>query len=312
MSRADLNRKASLKTMIRLGGEGLEGLERPGSEPETAPEEFEGRDGYDPSFLEGWEIALPLATGDAEKDMRMLKRGGSGVELKYTHFSVIMSVSRRLPMLTAVNIDGSDARRASRLPTWSFDGRLDKSDQWGDEIYAKNNLDRGHMVRREDPIWGSPDLATLANADTFHFTNSCPQMAGVNQVTWHGLEDYVLRNARADGMKVSVFTGPFFSDKDLEYRGALIPNAFWKVVAIVTEDGRPSATAYKVSQVRELEELEYVYAGYKTYQISVQQVIDATKINFSPLVEYDGFSQQERQQGEPMQERLDSLENIRI
>ncbi|MBO0719814.1 MAG: DNA/RNA non-specific endonuclease, partial [Blastocatellia bacterium] len=104
----------------------------------------------------------------------------------------------------------------------------------------------------------------------------------------------------------------FFSDKDLEYRGALIPNAFWKVVAIVTEDGRPSATAYKVSQVRELEELEYVYAGYKTYQISVQQVIDATKINFSPLVEYDGFSQQERQQGEPMQERLDSLENIRI
>lgn len=312
MSRADLKRKASLNTMVRLGRGGDEGLERPGSEPTTPAEKFENRNGYEPAFLDGWEIALPLATGEAEKDMRELRRGGTGVELKYQNFSVIMSASRRMPMLTAVNIDGSDMRRAARLATWSFDGRLDSSDQLGDELYNRNDLDRGHMVRREDPIWGPPNLATLANADTFHFTNSCPQMAGVNQRTWHGLEDYVLQHARADGMKVNVFTGPFFSDKDLEYRGALVPLAFWKVVAIVTEDGRPSATAYKVSQVRELEELEFVYAGYLTYQISVQQVIDATGIDFGPLVEYDGFSQHERVSGEPMQERLDSLENIRI
>jgi endonuclease G, mitochondrial len=312
MSKADLSRKASLNTMVRLGREGDEGIERPGSEPVTAAEEFTDRKGYDPGFLDGWEIALPLATGDAEGDMRKLRRGGSGVELKYQHFSIIMSVSRRMPMLTAVNIDGSNTRRASRLATWSYDGRLDKSDQLGDELYHRNDLDRGHMVRREDPIWGSPKLAMLANADTFHFTNSCPQMAGVNQRTWLGLEDYILQHARADGMRVSVFTGPFFSETDLEYRGAAIPNAFWKVAAIVTEDGRPSATAYKVSQVRELEELEFVYAGYKTYQISIQQVIDATGIDFIPLVEYDGFSQHERLQGEPMVEILESLENVRI
>jgi len=316
MSRADLNRKASLQTMVRLGvrlgGENLEGIERPGSEPVTSAEEFEDRNGYNTKFLDGWEIALPLATGKAEQDMQQLRRGGSGVELKYQNFSIIMSASRRMSMLTAVNIDGSEARRAARLATWSFDGRLNKSDQLGDEVYSRNDLDRGHMVRREDPIWGPTNLALLANSDTFHFTNSCPQMAGLNQRTWHGLEDYILQHARADGMKVNVFTGPFFGDTDMEYRGALIPKAFWKVVAIVTEDGRPSATAYKISQVRELEELEFVYAGYKTYQISIQQVIDATGINFTPLVEYDGFSQHERVAGEPMEERLDSLENIRI
>src|SRR5262245_59534327 len=149
------------------------------------------------------------------------------------------------------------------------------------------------MVRREDPIWGSMAVAHRANRDTFHFTNSCPQMAGVNQRVWLGLENYVLHNARADGMRVSVFTGPFFSDDDLEYRGAVVPLSFWKVVAIVTENGRPSATAYKVSQARELAELEFVYGAYKTFQISVRQVIDGTGIDFSGLVNYDGFSEHE-------------------
>lgn len=312
MPKADLTRKASLETMSRLGGEQFDATERAGREPTTDAEVFDGRNGYETDFLEGWDIPLPLAVGDRAPDMNPLKRGGSGVELKYRNFSVIMSASRRLPLLTAANINGEEARRVPRIQTWSFDGRLDKEDQWGDEIYDNNALDRGHMVRREDPIWGSLEIATEANEDTFHFTNSCPQMAGVNQRTWLGLEDYILSNARADGMRVSVFTGPFLRDADLEYKGALVPAAFWKVVAIVTEDGRPSATAYKVDQAKELEELEFVFAGYKTFQISISQVIEDTGIDFGGLVEYDGFSQHEGVTGIRIAEPLDSLENIRI
>lgn len=308
MAKADLSRKATLDTMTRLVEPGLlEGLEAAGREPTTPSEVFDGRNGYNSEFLDGWVIPLP--TGP---DMRAIRRGGNGVELRYRNFSVIMSASRRLPLLTAANISGEEARRVPRISTWSFDGRLDEEDQWGDVIYDNNSLDRGHMVRREDPIWGPMHLAREANADTFHFTNSCPQMAGVNQRTWLGLEDYILQNARADGMRVSVFTGPFFRQDDLEYKGALIPGAFWKVVAIVTEDGRPSATAYKVDQVRELEELEFVFAGYKTFQISIQQVIDQTGIDFRDLVEFDGFSQHESVTGQPVAEVIDSLERIRI
>lgn len=312
MAKADLNRKAKLETMSRISEDQFEAPERPGREPTTPAEVFAGRNGYEADFLDGWAIPLPMATGDAEQDMRRLRRGGSGVELKYRNFSAIISVSRRMPMLTAVNINGEQSRRVPRINTWSFDGRLDKEDQWGDELYFTNALDRGHMVRREDPVWGTVEMAQQANEDTFHFTNSCPQMAGVNQRAWLSLEDYVLRNAKADGMRVSVFTGPFFREDDLEYRGALIPSAFWKVVAIVTEDGRPSATAYKVDQVRELRELEFVYAGYKTFQISVQQVIDGTGIDFSGLVEYDGFSQHESVTHQPISEALDTLEKVRI
>jgi endonuclease G, mitochondrial len=314
---ADLSKKATYERMVSLPLEPTraseEGLESAGREPTTDPAEFEGRGGYRPDFLDGWEVDLPKPTkGDRVDDMRPLRRGGAGVELKYEHFSVIMSKSRRLPMITACNIDGKKSRNLPRITTWSFDGRLDEDDQLGDALYDGNDLDRGHMVRREDPVWGAVKIANRANEDTFHFTNSCPQMAHINQVVWLGLENYVLNHTREDDMKVSVFTGPFFSEKDLRYRQARIPLSFWKVVAIVTEDGRPSATAYRVGQEKELEELEYVFGGYKTFQISIQQVMEGTGIDFSALLEYDGLTEHERTTGRRQEELLETLSQVKV
>jgi endonuclease G len=114
-------------------------------------------------------------------------------------------------------------------------------------------------------------------------------------------------------MRVNVYTSPYFGDGDLEHAsGAKILLVFWKVVAIVTEDGRPSVTAYRVSQEQELGELEFVFAGYKMYQISAQQVMNNTRIDFSALAEYDGFSEHERAGGGSVEERLDSLERVRV
>ncbi len=275
---------------------------------ETPASQLADRQGYVANFIGDWNVPLPQPSSD----MRNMRRGGSGAELKYEHFSVILSASRRMPILTATNIDGAESRRLPRIQRWSYDGRLNQDDQWGNELYQNNDLDRGHMVRREDPVWGSLSVARRANVDTFHYTNSCPQMAGVNQQIWLGLEDYILSHTREDNMRVSVFTGPYFSDTDMEYRGALIPKAFWKIVAFQLDDGRPSATAYEVSQARELEELEFVFAGYKTFQISIQQVMDATGIDFSALIPFDGFSQHERVHGQTIVERLDSFSQIRV
>jgi endonuclease G len=174
-------------------------------------------------------------------------------------------------------------------------------------------------------IWGSIDLARTANRDTFHFTNSCPQVAEVNQQTWLGLENYILQNARNDDMMVSVFTGPVFADDDFVYRRriphlnppveveAQIPMAFWKVVAIVTETGRPSATAYRISQKREVEEeLEIVFGAYRTFQVSIQQIIDETGIDFGSLVEFDGFTERERTTGRRTRRAIDELEMVLI
>jgi endonuclease G len=311
---ADLRRTATLESMVRLTGFDLGLPEAAGLEPTTDPARLAGRNGYQRAFLDGWKIPLPLGIGPAAKDMRKLRRGGRGVELKYRNFSVVMSASRRLPMVTATNINGLATRPIDREDiAWSYDGRLDKEDQWGDAIYVHELVDRGHMVRRLDPVWGTWDQAEQANEDTFHFTNSCPQMAAVNRKTWLGLENYILKNADVHDLRVNVYTGPYFSDLDHALPGgALAPLAFWKVVAIVTDDGRPSATAYKISQELELSRLEFAFAGYKTYQISVQQVIDGAHVDFTPLVPYDGFSQHERESGEPLVEMLERLEQVRV
>ena len=190
-------------------------------------------------------------------------------------------------MFVGVNIDGTHERKITRTATpWRFDGRLDVADQIGDEVYSeqKNVLDRGHMVRREDPIWGEDmEIARRANIDTFHFTNACPQMAQVNQQVRLGLEDYILRNTRTRDMRVSVFTGPVFTGSDFPHRGALVPKSFWKVVAVVTDEGRPSATAYEVSQEEQLSALEFAFGKYKTFQCSIRSIEGETALSFGDL-----------------------------
>ena len=103
--------------------------------------------GYDPNFL-GPTVNLPTLSDQRMNDVALLKDSPEHV-LNYTHFSVIMSKSRRLACLTAVNIDGAQALRLPRdNDRWYFDPRIDREYQSGPELYHKNDLDRGHLVRR--------------------------------------------------------------------------------------------------------------------------------------------------------------------
>ena len=282
----------------------------------TKPETFAGRTGYNPKFLDGWNVPLPKPAAHRAEDRLSLRRGDGGYELKYEHFSTVQSKSRKMPMLVGVNIDGTRERKITRTAIpWRFDGRLDVADQIGDEVYSeeKNVLDRGHMVRREDPIWGEEmEIAHRANIDTFHFTNACPQISQINQQVWLGLQNYILRNTRTRDMRVSVFTGPVFTDSDFPYRGALVPKSFWKVVAVVADEARPSATAYEVSQEEQLSALEFAFGKYKTFQCSIRSIEDKTALSFGDLSRYDGYSVSESSTGKTVRNELETLEMIRV
>ncbi|MCL5997889.1 MAG: DNA/RNA non-specific endonuclease, partial [Chloroflexi bacterium] len=156
-------------------------------------------------------------------------------------YSAVMNGARRLAYFTAVNIDGKAFQDVSRdSDRWSFDPRIDRNSQIGSELYGDNDLDFGHLVRRLDAAWGStPQVARIANDDTFHLTNCAPQhkLFNRNKSTWAGLEDYILSNAIATNLKVSVFTGPVFGDGDPEYRGVKLPQQYWKVVVILKQGG---------------------------------------------------------------------------
>jgi endonuclease G len=264
------------------------------------------RRGYDPDFLGTGARKVPLPQLSASmKSRAAINKEATGSDkyvLPYHHYSVVMSKERRLAFYTAVNIDGSIFYNIKReKDKWFFDPRLEKNEQTGNEVYANNPLDRGHLVRRLDPAWGdSKELAKIANDDTFHFTNCTPQHHDFNagKTLWGGLEDYILKNADALDFKVSVFTGPVLSQNDDAYRGVKLPRQYWKVVVMVKEDGKPSATAYLLSQASLLqgigeeaftpEDVEaFSYGAYKTFQVPVRRIEKLTGLNFGQLRKYD-------------------------
>jgi endonuclease G, mitochondrial len=246
---------------------------------------YENRNGYNANFLEN-KVPLPSIPDNLKDDVVKLKNSNNE-ELKYTNFSVVMSKSRGLAFYTAVNIDGSELKQLERKnDVWYYDPRIERKFQYGPELYSNNDLDRGHLVRRLDPVWG-PNFND-ANEDTFHFSNCSPQHKNLNQKTWLGLEDYILQNADVNDLKVNVFTGPVFNKNDLVYRGKyLVPSEFWKVVTIIKNDNKMSSTAYLQTQKQLISDLKFVFGEYKTYQIQITKIESLTGLNFGNLREFD-------------------------
>jgi endonuclease G, mitochondrial len=256
------------------------------------------RTGFDPDFL-GTHVALPAMSERLAADAATYERAGTpDHELRYEHFSLVMSTAHRFAIVTAVAIDGKRRLPIDRTnDNWDFDPRVPDAVQVGEELYKDNALDRGHLVRRLDPDWGDTLAESMrANFDTFHFTNCTPQHERFNQgkQLWAGLEDYVLNNAADHRMRVIVFTGPVFSTEDKEYRGVRIPRRYWKVVATVSTEGALHATAYMLSQ-QDLVGLaaptgdDWVYGPYKTFQTSVGTVEGLTELDFGPLRAADPY-----------------------
>jgi len=184
---------------------------------------------------------------------------------------------------------------------WFFDGRIDGKFQHGQVAFTDEEIDRGHMVRREDPNWGKD--AETADSDTFHYTNAAPQHSRLNQgkQLWQGLENYILDSARTHGFKSCVFTAPVFSDKDpvLEEENVRVPLEFWKVVVMIDRDQKKlHATAYLLSQgqlIRKLLEKRdrteavegFVLGAYRTFQIALADLEEATSYDFGDLKDAD-------------------------
>jgi endonuclease G len=255
---------------------------------------YANRRGFDESFL-GLRIPLPTI---AE---RRLDPGGAGSgvvkALPYEHFSVVMSPERKLARFVAVNIDG--ARTVDVGPReqdkWIFDGRIPEEEQMGDWLYDHNDFDRGHLVRRLDPVWGdTPEEAQRAEADTYHFTNCSPQHWRFNRRRefWQGIETYILDNVDLYDMKVSLFTGPVLAPDDPPLLGTQVPRDYWKVVAMRKRDGLVAAAAYVLSQAELLKALpeEFVFGEYKAFQLRVSGLEARTGLRFGELPEHDTFA----------------------
>lgn len=241
-------------------------LKPPKGTPEKPPA---GRLGFDPDFL-GTPAGLPVLGEDTRADA--VELNGSPV-IDYTHFSLAQSKSRRFAFWVAWNIDGGGLRKLNRsgIP-FVLDPRVPAEHQVGDELYRDNRLDRGHLARRADLLWGAD--AEQANVDSFYFTNITPQMDDFNQSArqglWGRLEDAVLADAEVDRLRVSVYGGPVFHADDRVFRGVALPREYWKVI-VFASGGVLTARAFLLTQnLNALESLEL--DEFRVFQVKVAEV----------------------------------------
>jgi endonuclease G, mitochondrial len=245
------------------------------SEPVTA---------FDPDFL---SVSAPLPVVPSGLTVRALP---------FTHFTVLLQPGRRLAVVTGVNLDGAQLLDLERGDDWHLDPRVPAEEQTGPEVYADNDLDRGHLVRRRDPVWGDAQTAAQANLDSFTYVNAAPQAALFNQgeLLWAGLENYILDHARANGQRLSVFTAPVLATDDPPYRGIQVPRRFWKIAAWATSDGATggavlASAGYVLDQSEVLDPLLQSTAeppplgAYLTYQVPLVDIATLTGLDLGPL-----------------------------
>src|SRR5215467_5510634 len=190
-------------------------------------QDYSDRPGYDPNFLDTLKVPLPAISDAMQQDTATVRpdarKNGDPFELAYYHYSVYMNKRRRTAWFSAANVDGDHRpnigkRRGDR---WYIDPRIQRSEQIGQEAFERG-IDRGHLTRREDTAWGSDVAsATLANNDTFHFTNCSLQASPFNQGKdrWQGLEQFLLeQHARKERRRLIVITGPLFAANDPVYK----------------------------------------------------------------------------------------------
>jgi endonuclease G len=268
---------------------------------------------------------VPLPKLDkTRKEQVAFKKGSStkdvSYELKYQHFSIVMNSERRMAFFATVNIDGSnwiyinrktgEPAEAEANEVWFEDPRISARFQCDQRFYEKqfpkHVFDRGHLVRRQDPSWGTEKSAAEANTDTFHFTNCVPQQWNFNQQSeyWQGIENYVLDNAKAEHKRVTVFTGPVFAEDDPDYRYAKVPMQFWKIL-IRVEKGKLLSTGFLAKQSSLIEQMPEKMGeqAVTQYQIQIKEIEKLTGLNFGVLRDVDTF-------GPVLQESVFSMRKI--
>jgi endonuclease G len=263
---------------------------------EGRAEDYRDRSGYAADFLgDGNLVPMPTIIRAKRALLRFSIDGNEDeTELRYRNFSVMMNRERRMCFYSAANVDGKLSRKTKRTG-WTMDPRIPKEFQIKGECYGTEpKFSRGHMTRREDPAWGSPDEAQRGNADSMHVTNAVPQMQPFNAGIWLSLEDYALDHVREDDMRICVITGPVFADDDPLRYGVRIPVQFWKVIAFVHDrTGQLSATGYSISQAAFLKEEEFVFGAYETHQRSLSWIESVAGLSFGGLTAADRYGQTE-------------------
>ncbi|HLF63164.1 MAG TPA: DNA/RNA non-specific endonuclease [Saprospiraceae bacterium] len=212
--------------------------------------------GFNPAFIDTttcipYEKILP---SEFRKYLPEVDGNKKGL-LHYTNLSVLYHAGRRVPFVSAYNIDGRKKATGVKRPGgFAPDPRIDKDIQLSEDGFYHLRTDItefeiGHMAANNEMAWGND--AQIKAYQTFHFPNSVPQAENLNTGIWRSLESYIMAEAISlkTNKRICVFTGPLLAKDDPAYVLAPsfnIPLLFYKVIVFPTPQGLKS-TAFVMS-----------------------------------------------------------------
>ncbi len=226
--------------------------------------------GYLPKFIDSAvNIDIDRVLPKRYKDLLPDVEGNKKRTLHYTDLSVLYNSERRVPFVSAYNIDGAiKTKGIKRAGSFKKDPRIAPEIQLGEPFYdlRKGNeteFEIGHMAANNEMAWGAD--AQLKAYQTFHFPNSVPQAENLNTGIWKTLESYIIDEAGTvkDNKKICVFTGPLLAASDpgyIEEPGFKIPLLFYKVIVFKTAKGLYS-TGFLMSHEEKMKELNMFAPG---------------------------------------------------
>lgn len=263
--------------------------------------------GFDEYFM-GIETPLPRLGVQLARKVATLVHNSKLFVLKYDHYSTIHHSVRRMPVVSAINVEGNPALRkdeATRKDTWLRDNRIDFDVQLNDAYYKASGFDKGHMSRREDAKWGNTAAQAEAAAQrTCMYTNACPQVPDLNRAVygyhglWGELEQIVLEQGveaeQGNASKICVYNGPIFVDTDPTYKGVQVPMRFFKLIVWLNAQNETKATAFVLSQEDlvggiQFEELQFD-KEFTEHQVSISYLENLTSLTFIGVRDFDTWS----------------------
>jgi endonuclease G len=207
----------------------------------------------------------------------------------YTHFSLAMSASRRLARWVAWNIDGLTLFPGDSIPRaddFRLDPRLPAEAQTGEEVYAGNDLDRGHLARRSDLLWGTLDEARAGNEDSFLLHQHRPADERLQPVRARRRVGAAggrgARAGRARAPRLTLFGGPVLTDDDVVYRDVLIPGALLEGRRLRPRR-HPQRPVLRAGQEVDPLRLSVTLDDFATYELSLADTEALLSLTFASL-----------------------------
>lgn len=222
--------------------------------------------GYVANFIDGkTTVAIDGILSEEQRGMLGAVDGNADKLLKYTMLSIWYNKNRKVPFVAAYNIDGNLKKESVKRVEFKDDPRIPASEQLNKAFYDliqnadQTEFEIGHMASHNEMSWGIN--RNVQAEQTFHFTNSVPQVEKLNSGLWSKLESYVIKETdETQNKRISVFTGPMLAGDDPSYvkdRSFRIPLFFFKIVVFCSE-GKLYSTAFVMSQLKRLRELNLI------------------------------------------------------